>query len=152
VNAVASVVNNTSMTASPAMGTYQWLDCNNGMAVVATSQNYTPTVNGSYAVAVTQNGCTDTSSCVTYNFVGLEETALVNVSVFPNPTTGEFTVSFASTKDAELTVTDVTGRLIRVIPQCQSGVTVNLLHEAKGVYFLNIQVGNQLQTIKVTKQ
>ncbi len=152
VTAVASVVGNTSMTASPSGGTYKWLDCNNGMAVVATTQNYTPTVNGSYAVAVTQNGCTDTSACVPYNFVGLEESALVDVSVFPNPTTGEFTVNFASTKAAELTVTDVTGRLIRVIPECQSGVSVNLLHEAKGVYFLNLQVGNQIQTIKVSKQ
>jgi PKD repeat protein len=47
-----------------AMGaSYQWLDCNNGMAVIpgATAQSYTASANGNYSVQVTQSNCTDTS-------------------------------------------------------------------------------------------
>ncbi len=153
VNATATITNSI-INASPAMGVYQWLDCNNGMAPVAgaTSQSFTPSANGSYAVSVTQNGCTDTSSCVTYNFVGMEESTLISVSVFPNPTDGNVTVQYGSSKEANVTVTDVTGRVIRILPNCISGTVVDLGREAKGVYFLNIAIGNQVQTIKITRQ
>ena len=154
VNPAATIIANSSMNAQPASATYQWVDCNNGMAAIsgATAQNFVPTVNGSYAVIVTKNGCTDTSACVAYNFVGLEENALMNVSVFPNPTNGNITVQFASSQAATVNVTDVTGRVIRLIDNCESGTTVDLAREAKGVYFLNIAIGNQVRTIKVTKQ
>lgn len=154
VNAGATIANNSSISASPAMGTYQWLNCNNGMAPIsgATSQTFVPSANGSYAVVVTQNGCSDTSACVTYNFVGLDEQNILNVSVFPNPTNGELNVQFGSANPALVTVTDVTGRIIREIPECVSGTIIDLGREAKGVYFLNIAVGNQIETVKITRQ
>lgn len=154
VNPAASVVGNTSMSASPSAATYQWIDCNNGMAPVngATSQTFVPTANGSYAVIVTKNGCTDTSTCLAYNFVGLEESALINISVFPNPTNSTVTVQFGSIETADVTVTDVAGRLIRLVDNCNSGTQIDLSRESKGIYFLNIAIGNQIQTVKITKQ
>ncbi len=54
----------SNLTASASGATYQWLDCN-GYTLVGgqTSQSYTASTSGSYAVRVTQNGCTDTSNC-----------------------------------------------------------------------------------------
>jgi len=53
-----------TLTATAAGATYQWLNCN-GYAPLAgeTSQSYTATNSGSYAVIVTQNACPDTSEC-----------------------------------------------------------------------------------------
>lgn len=135
--------------------TYQWIDCNNGNADIAgaTSQTYTPTVNGSYAVEVTYNGCTATSSCVNYNMIGLSEYYDVNVQLYPNPTTGLFTVSFGKATPVDyLTVTDVTGRLVRT-EQAFTAETleIDLTHESKGVYFLNVQVAGRLQTLKISR-
>ncbi len=70
---------------------YQWLDCSNGMNAIlgANSQSYTVTINGTYAVEVTQNSCVDTSNCITINSVGLNSISSHDFSVFPNPTNGE---------------------------------------------------------------
>ncbi len=149
-----AMLNNSIFTASPANQIYQWLDCDANMAPISgeTSQTFVPSENGNYAVMVTKNGCVDTSSCVAYNFVGMVENTVIDVSVFPNPTDGKLTVHFESLETANISVTDVTGRVIRFIPNCISGTNIDLSHDAKGVYFLNLSVGNQLRTVKITKE
>ncbi|WP_343634092.1 T9SS type A sorting domain-containing protein [Fluviicola sp.] len=66
---------------------YQWLDCGNGYAMVpgATGQTFSPTADGAYAVAITVNNCTDTSSCIIYSTLGLEEALKTSISIAPNP-------------------------------------------------------------------
>ena len=63
------------LTSNEAGATYQWLDCDNGNAIIAaeTNQSYTATVTGNYAVLITVNGCSDTSSCELVDFTGIEE-------------------------------------------------------------------------------
>ncbi len=145
------------ITANQSSGTYQWVDCNNGNQPIpgATSQSYDPVNSGSYAVQVTAaNGCSGTSSCVNYSTVGMDEIAGLEVQLYPNPTSGLITVQFSqSLKVDEMNVTDVTGRLIRT----EGGFTaekveLDLSKESKGVYFLNVRVGTQMQTLKITKQ
>jgi len=63
------------LTADQAGVSYQWLDCDNGYAVISgeTNQTYSPTATGNYAVQVTSGGCSDTSACFTVSIVGLED-------------------------------------------------------------------------------
>jgi len=152
----ATTLTNGILSSSQNGGTYQWIDCNNGNAAVpgATSQTFIPTVNGSYAVQVTAaNGCSGTSSCVAYNVVGINEFDDLAIQLYPNPTTGIITVSFGILVPVEeLTVTDVTGRLVRMQSQLTTDtMTIDLSRESKGVYFLNVQVGGRIQTLKITK-
>ena len=80
-------------------GTYQWLDCSNGNSEIAgaTSQSYTPSINGEYAVRITKNGCEAVSDCITVNNVGLLENTLgTSVSVYPNPSMGSIQLDFGS--------------------------------------------------------
>src|SRR5690606_33562197 len=74
-------------TAAASGAQYQWLNCGTGYTPVpgATSQTFSPTADGAYAVAVTVNNCTDTSSCVVYSTVGLNEALKTTVSGSPNP-------------------------------------------------------------------
>ena len=57
--------------------TYQWVDCNNGNAPIANATNptFTPTSTGSYAVVLSEGGCSDISSCYSFtipaNLTGL---------------------------------------------------------------------------------
>jgi hypothetical protein len=54
----------SALTATASGATYQWLDCYSSTPLSSqTAQSYTATVSGTYAVIVTQNGCTDTSAC-----------------------------------------------------------------------------------------
>lgn len=54
---------------------YQWLDCDNNYAPIAgeTNQTFTPANTGNYAVEVTLNGCSDTSSCALVDYAGIDE-------------------------------------------------------------------------------
>jgi subtilisin-like proprotein convertase family protein len=144
------------ITASQNGATYQWLNCGTGNSPIsgATSQTFTPTANGTYAVQVTTNGCTGTSTCVNYNVIGLQEFANLPIQLYPNPTSGIVTVSFGKTLAVEvLTVTDVTGRLVRNLQSFSTDqVDIDLSRESKGVYFLNVQVDGQIQTLKISKQ
>ncbi len=151
---------NTSLTAGVLSSnqngaTYQWLDCGNANAPIAgaTNQTFTPTVNGSYSVRVTFSGCTATSNCVTYNSVGLLDLTDGAIQLYPNPTTGIVTVSFGQEVAIEaMNITDVTGRIVREDNAFKaSSVEIDITKESKGIYFLNIQVGGQLQTLKITK-
>jgi len=50
-----------SLASLPA--TFQWINCTTSSAVGVTSNTFSPADNNFYSVAVTQNGCTDTSAC-----------------------------------------------------------------------------------------
>ncbi len=67
-NAVATV-NGTQIEANYLwLADYRWLDCNNGFAAIpgATGRNFTPAIDGNYAVEITSFGCLDTSACVIF--------------------------------------------------------------------------------------
>lgn len=86
VDTAVSVTNNVlSANASPAA--YQWIDCNTGMALAGeTGQSFTASQSGSYAVVVSANGCSDTSSCRNVVVTSSVDALWAgSVSLFPNP-------------------------------------------------------------------
>ena len=65
VDTSVTVIGNT-FTANAAGAKYQWIDCSTRQIIPgATSQSFSPTQNGSYAVIVSENSCSNTSSCYT---------------------------------------------------------------------------------------
>ncbi len=60
------IVGDASLATNSTFASYQWLDCDNGFQPIAgaTDQYYTPDPNGSYAVIVSNEFCSDTSACV----------------------------------------------------------------------------------------
>ena len=74
---------------------YQWLFCGNTMFAIPgeNNQSFTPVLNGSYAVEVTEHGCKDTSLCkVITEINSLENFYKKGLQVYPNSTTGHITV------------------------------------------------------------
>jgi stress response protein SCP2 len=56
---------NNVLIANATPATYQWINCATHTPIAGQiNQSYTATQNGSYAVKISQNGCTDTSACV----------------------------------------------------------------------------------------
>jgi PKD repeat protein len=78
-------------------GTYRWIDCNTNTIIPgATLQSYSPTLSGDYAVEITINGCTDTSSCISYCNINSNYTYVNNSNgnySFSNSSTGNFNQS-----------------------------------------------------------
>ncbi len=101
------VINNVDTSITPGFGSftanasgagYQWIDCGNGNTPVsgATAQTFIPSANGTYAVVVTQNSCTDTSGCYSVQNVGIGENNDVQISMYPNPVDEQMTINVPS--------------------------------------------------------
>lgn len=149
----ATTTSGVTITATQTGATYQWVTCPSMTPIAgATSQSFTATANGQYAVNVTVAGCTSTSACVTIAGVGLDENVM-NASLFPNPTSGTVTVQFPNELNLEtIVVTDVTGRIIRSSQNITTqNYEVDLTREAKGIYYVNFAANGTEQTLRIIK-
>lgn len=92
---------------------YQWVNCAGNLPISgATGSFYEITQNGSYAVISTIGSCSKQSNCIVIATVGLEELDQIdNLSLFPNPTTGNLTIQSSSSQ--ELKIIDVIGNVVR---------------------------------------
>lgn len=91
---------------------YQWLDCDDNYAVIGgeTSQSFTPTVTGNYAVELILAGCSDTSDCYLIDFTGLSDLDAEHLEIYPNPTNnGIVFINYDGQIDA-IEVLDMAGR------------------------------------------
>ena len=117
----------------------------------ATSQTYTATANGDYAVVVTNaSGCSDTSSCVTIDYISLTEIIDASIQVYPNPTSGEVFVTMSAT-EAKVDVIDAQGKVLQVTT-VSNGEKVSLAAYETGVYFLRIVTENGSTLARIVKQ
>lgn len=146
-----------TLTASAvAPTTYQWFDCVLNTPIAgATSQSYSPTVSGEYALIVTDNGCSDTSSCIFVFVVGVEESELAkNVKYFPNPVEDQLTIDLGKWyRDVEAQIFDATGRKVMAEwPGSNTQFSLDLQNLAKGIYILHLKAGDDQIAIRITKE
>lgn len=118
---------------------FQWIRCDSSAVEVnrATDSTFMPTVNGIYAVIMTNPDCIDTSNCVAYQQVGINELTRQSsfITFYPNPTSGKIKIKVAEhTKAIELRVLDLQGRLVaqRQIQQDE----INLKPISSGIFIL----------------
>lgn len=102
------------LTVGESGASYQWIDCSTGNPIPgATSQSFTPLANGQFAVEVTSGGCSGTSDCYSYPLVGLSGPFSRQVSLFPNPSEGNFKVAFETIQRSVLVeVYSITGEML----------------------------------------
>lgn len=120
VNSVSDLTTSTTdgvtLTANNGDATYQWLDCADDYSQIsgATDQVFTPTSNGNYAIELTENGCVDTSECVSVTNVGIAELSSgYHLTVYPNPNNGEFTIKLSQPMtQIQLKLYAINGQLI----------------------------------------
>lgn len=126
--------------------TYQWLDCN-GMAPVegATSQSFTPSAPGQYAVTLTSGECSYTTGCISFNPTGINGINASNtIKVYPNPAQDVlYIITARPFKDAALKITDISGRTI-MQQQGLSGsdFSIDVNSFSSGIYLLDIAEGD----------
>lgn len=144
-----------TLTANQSGATYQWVDCDNGNAPIAlaTSQSYTASSVGNYAVEITVGNCSETSACTLVTDAGIEEIENALISVFPNPSTGLFNIVVNSKSSINYTITSVEGRLIKEENGVAAkSISVDLSAESKGVYFIRVKNENEIQLFKILVQ
>jgi len=147
----------TTLTSNETGATYQWVDCNNSNAPIAgeTNQIFTPTTTGSYAVQVTKNNCTKTSSCASFNVLGIGDFQLKNIRVFPNPVKDKVTLlGFENTtSNLNISLFSITGKKIFKKTLTAHTPELNLKSLSAGVYLLDISTTNgEKKVFKIIKQ
>jgi hypothetical protein len=144
-----------TLTATATPATYQWINCGTMAAVGgATNQNFTPSANGSYAVAVTQSGCTDTSLCTPVTGVGLSDlNNTFDYTVSPNPFSEQTIIRLNNIQTDQLVVrmTDALGKIVNAqIQKDKNTITISRQNLGKGLYIVQLYSGTQnLGSIKI---
>ena len=159
INSVSDLntsLNGLTITSDNTNAAYQWLDCDNGFAPISgeTNQDFTATVNGNYAVELTENGCVDTSSCVAITTVGIiENTFNEDFTLYPNPTDGLFSIQFNSSQEnITFRILDATGKLLDTKVYEQVDLIEYELNKPGGFYLIEVSNGeNQLSLIRLIK-
>ena len=145
-NPVISVSGNTLSTTGG--GTYQWYL--NGTAISgATGSSYTPSVNGSYTVQVTNvNGCIGTSTAFSFTRTGVQGITVGStiVTVYPNPSHGNVTLQATGkgNRDIAIACYSNTGQLVKegriMMINGTATQTFDWRDLAKGIYTIQVQV------------
>jgi hypothetical protein len=143
------IVTDPIITSNARGSSYQWLDCGNNYIAIQgeTSKRFTPTINGSYAVEVTKNGCIDTSNCVTIVSTGIADFTPESISVFPNPNNGNFSI-IVNYKAESIMIYDIKGNLIKMVNNPDTVNNINL-NVAPGLYILNVLSNEACATYKL---
>ncbi|MBC8343126.1 MAG: T9SS type A sorting domain-containing protein [Bacteroidetes bacterium] len=146
---------NTIKLTAPISDHYQWLDCNNGYAILVgdTNQSLITSTNGSYAVEITRNSCIDTSVCISIVNGINEKDFKIKPQFFPNPTTGNFTIDLGKThENINIRILDILGRTLKEY-SFEKRQSINLdINEVPGVYLLEIKTVKEQFILKIIKE
>ena len=150
--ATITIVDPVTLTTTPGMN-YQWFNCGlNEPIAGAVTDTYLASVNGSYAVIVTNaEGCSDTSACTVIDNVGLYVPNASAIGLYPNPTDGNITLSLPAADGASLSIFDAQGKLIYEIQNAKNGEQFDLSKLSTGVYTFRVTLNNLTHIEKVVK-
>jgi hypothetical protein len=148
-NCVTQALNltiNTSTSSSisqTALDSYTW---------PVNNQTYTTT--GAYtAVIPNAAGCDSTITLnLTMSFTGINDLSTSKLSIYPNPTNGDFTITGIELLGtvSSLSLTDMHGKVVKVLDT--KATKFSMASIKPGVYFLNILSGNKEEVLKIVKE
>ncbi|MFT5858351.1 MAG: hypothetical protein ACI865_000437 [Flavobacteriaceae bacterium] len=121
-----------------------------------TTQTITVTAFGVYTVQVVDSviGCTTFDYIeVVDGCVGLEELNGMSMSIFPNPSNGEFNYSIDEMTSAiDMVIVDVTGKIIEAGELSSATGAIDLSTYESGVYILKLNAGGAMTTVRLIKK
>ncbi|MFL5730048.1 MAG: choice-of-anchor tandem repeat GloVer-containing protein [Cytophagaceae bacterium] len=133
-------VNGTELTAGSNTASYQWINCNNNSLIPdETTQSYTATASGSYAVILTESTCTDTSACSSISVTGIAAAQSdESISIYPNPTRGGLTLSGNTSDETLIHIYNSTGVLVLTKEVKEKKTELDLKALENGLYFIHV--------------
>ena len=95
------------------------------------------------------NYSTCSYSVIVNTFVGTNTINSENITLFPNPTTGKFTLS--NIRAGNVTITNVSGKVLFEKANFSDSQTINISKYPSGVYFVRIQTKDKVYSTKIIK-
>ncbi|PCH98282.1 MAG: hypothetical protein COB85_01855 [Bacteroidetes bacterium] len=149
-----SVTQVTNVLTVAANDTYQWMDCTNNAIIGATGQSFTVTVDGGYKVALTLDGCVDTSVCVDVVLSGILYNEFdYSLLVYPNPVSDYITIEFGEVYElVSVSVMNLTGQTL-IYQEFNEAQKLNLSFEnlASGLYLVRAEADGKKALLRIFK-
>jgi len=137
-----------SLACSVAGDNYKWF--RDGLTYNVGSKSIKANKPGVYKVYVTENNCpSDTSAPYYFNVTGIMQNDVSEMAIYPNPGSGKFQIELPELSGKELNITILNTLGQEVLKQNLSGhisgsrIAVDISDFASGIYFVNIQSGEQ---------
>jgi hypothetical protein len=116
-----------------------------------------PTTTTSYTVlGVSAAGCTGLGSFTqsVTACTGLEANAnnQLSLALYPNPTTGIFTIELTNGLTKNIQITDITGRVVINQTTNEDLINLNVSNLANGVYYVKVLSNGESEVMKIVKQ
>ena len=131
---------------TPSGGTYSGPGVTGGNFDPATAGNGTHTITYTYTDG---NNCegSATNTITVDGCASIDETNVVGLAIYPNPTRGIITIQFDG-KLANVSVVDLTGKVVSKT-SIQSTETIDMSNLNAGTYFVNVEVNGSITTERV---
>jgi len=130
---------------------YQWIDCNDNYSIISgeTSQSYSTSQSGNYALIISDGFCTDTSNCYFVDFSRIEKmNATPEINLYPNPTSGEIFVDIGqNVGDVKLLVRNALGQVINSMDYVSTKILNYEISGSPGIYFIEISINETPQVV-----
>ena len=143
-----------NIIATSGFTSYQWYDNNNILINGATDSIFSPPGMSSYYVTVTDiNGCSNSSYSIDYTISSIQNySSLINI--FPNPTNGKITVT-SEYGIKTISIYNTIGNKLYSDNNKLNKITKTILDLSnfeKGVYFIKININNQIINQRIILQ
>lgn len=118
---------------------FRWFNCDDFSNPIGFQNIFNATENGDYAVVIQEDGCIDTSDCVTVDNIGIEEFNTSKINVFPNPSDGLVNINSTYAHEAlRIKVFNATGQIILSKKFTSEELITIDLEGSQGLYILEV--------------
>lgn len=127
----------------------QWY-INGNLIPSATNQTYYPVANGSYTV---ENNC-GTSTAYVVNTAGINEGALSNFNVYPNPAEQTITINGMNGASFDaVSIVNLSGTIVKQVNAIAvSKQTIDISNLENGIYFVRVQTASNIEVVRIVKK
>lgn len=149
-------LSNTELLANMSGVVYQWIDCSSGLAIPGeTNQLFNASSSGSYAVMISDNGCTDTSACVDIVLTGIADMQhTISFKLLPNPANEVVNLSVNEVISSfEISIFNTLGQQVekrRFVNRQSTELTVS--HLEAGIYIIQVIADEKIGSMKFLKR
>ena len=86
------------------------------------------------------------------DFTSIETLGNPSISLFPNPTSGMVYINSDNSSLKKITVTDILGNVVHQYSDKTEVIEINLSNQESGLFFVQIEMDNEIFTWKILKQ
>lgn len=149
VNTNFSIQGNILLATDTTLSHYQWIECfTTSMQLINGANNYsfTPTHTGSYALIAQDSLCSDTSSCVLFSLVGMNEIKNSSINITQNENQ---VIVLESNEEFYYGVYNSLGDLIARGENRNQITSIESKEWPAGIYLVNIETAHQRITRRI---